>query len=310
MKTPFISIVSPVYKAEKTLVELILQVEKEIVKITDSYEIILVNDHSPDDSWQVIKNLCEKSEKIIGIKLSKNFGQHYAITAGLDSCSGEWVYVMDCDLQDRPDQMIKLYHKAMEGYDVVQGRRAGRKDSFFKRTFSKFFYKILAYLSGYSQDSTIANYGIYNKKVIKSIVSMRESIRFFPTMVAWVGYKKTSIEIEHSERLEGKSSYTFKKLFNLALDIVLAYSDKPLRLIVQLGLLTSFSSFLFLLYNLYQYLSGKILVLGYMSLIVSIWFLSGLLMLMLGVVGLYVGKTFESAKKRPIYIVESKINAS
>jgi len=308
MVKPLISIVSPVYRAEKMLDELVTQIKKEIVSITDNYEIILVEDQSPDNSWRIIQQLCEKNKNIIGIKLSRNFGQHYAITAGLDQCKGEWIFVMDCDLQDRPDQMNKLYIKAMEGYDIVQGRRENRKDAFFKKTFSKLFYRILAYLSGYSQDNTIANYGIYNKKVIQSIVSMRENIRFFPTMVAWVGYKKTSVEIEHSERSEGRSSYTLKKLFNLALDIILAYSDKPLRLMVKLGFFTSFSSFLFLLYNLYLYFTGKILVMGYMSLIVSIWFLSGLLMLMLGVVGLYVGKTFESAKNRPIYIIETKLN--
>lgn len=310
MKTPFISVVSPVYRAEKMLEELVGQIEHEIKSITDNYEIILVEDCGPDNSWEVIEKLCEKNKKVIGVKLSRNFGQHYAITAGLDQCKGDWIFVMDCDLQDRPDQMNQLYQKALEGYDIVQGRRENRKDSFFKKSFSKCFYKMLAYLSGYTQDSTIANYGIYNKKVIQSIVSMRETIRFFPTMVAWVGYKKTSIEIEHSHRSEGKSSYTFKKLFNLALDIILAYSDKPLRLIIKLGLITSCLSFIYLLYNLYKYFTGEIIVMGYMSLIISIWFLSGLLMLMMGVVGLYVGKTFESTKNRPIYIIDKRLNTN
>lgn len=308
MIKPFISIVSPIYGAENTVEELVSQIHKEISLITTEYEIILVDDCGPDKSWEKIKQLCEKDNRIVGLKLSRNFGQHYAITAGLDQSLGEWIVVLDCDLQDRPDQISKMYNKALEGYDVVQGRRENRKDSFFKKTFSTLFYKVLAYLSGYSQDSTIANFGIYNKKVISSITSMRESIRFFPTMVAWVGFRKTSIEIEHAERSEGKSSYTIGKLFNLALDIILAYSDKPLRIIIKLGMITSLGSFIFLIYNLYKYLSGQIVVLGYMSLIISIWFLSGLIMLMLGVVGLYVGKTFESTKNRPIYIIDKKIN--
>lgn len=303
-----ISIISPVYRAENCLESLVSQIKTEVEKITSDYEIILVEDCGPDNSWNKIEQLCTSNNKIIGIKLSRNFGQHYAITAGLDQSIGEWVVVMDCDLQDRPDQIPKLYKKALEGFDIVQGRRENRKDNFFKRLFSFVFYRILAYLSGYSQDNTIANFGIYNRKVILGIVSMREKIRFFPTMVAWVGFRKTSIEIEHSNRLEGSSSYSLSKLFNLALDIILAFSDKPLRIIIKFGMLISLFSFVFLLYNSYKYLSGQILVLGYTSLIISIWFLSGLIMLMLGVVGLYVGKTFESTKDRPIYLIDKKIN--
>jgi glycosyltransferase involved in cell wall biosynthesis len=303
-----ISIISPVYKAENCIDKLVFQMKNEVEKITYNYEIILVDDCGPDNSWDKIKQLCLDDKKIIGIKLSRNFGQHYAITAGLDQSLGDWVIVMDCDLQDRPDQIPKLYNKALEGFDIVQGRRENRKDNFIKRMFSFIFYRILAYLSGYSQDNTIANFGIYNRKVVGGIVSMREKIRFFPTMVAWVGFRKTSIKIEHSIRLEGKSSYSIAKLFNLALDIVLAFSDKPLRIIIKFGLLISLFSFIFLLYNSYKYFTGQIIVLGYTSLIISIWFLSGLIMLMLGVVGLYVGKTFESTKDRPIYLIDVKIN--
>lgn len=303
-----LSIVSPVYRGEKFLDELVLQVKKEAEKITSDYEIILVEDCGPDNSWATIERLCNMENKVVGIKLSRNFGQHYAITAGLDHSMGEWVVVMDCDLQDRPDQIPFLYNKALEGFDVVQGMREDRQDSAFKKVFSWLFYRVLSYLSGYNQDSTIANFGIYNRKVVDSIVSMRETIRFFPIMVAWVGYKKVAIPIEHAKRSEGKTSYTFGKLLNLALDIILAFSDKPLRIIVKLGLMTSFASFVYLFYNIYKYATGQIIVMGYTSLITSIWFLSGLMMLMLGIVGLYIGKTYESTKNRPIYLVDKKVN--
>lgn len=303
-----LSIVSPVYRGEKFLDELVLQVKKEAEKITSDYEIILVEDCGPDNSWATIERLCDMENKVVGIKLSRNFGQHYAITAGLDHSMGEWVVVMDCDLQDRPDQIPFLYNKALEGFDVVQGMREDRQDSSFKKVFSWLFYRVLSYLSGYNQDSTIANFGIYNRKVVNSIVSMRETIRFFPIMVAWVGYKKVAIPIEHAKRSEGKTSYTFGKLLNLALDIILAFSDKPLRIIVKLGLMTSFASFVYLFYNIYKYATGQIIVMGYTSLITSIWFLSGLMMLMLGIVGLYIGKTYESTKNRPIYLVDKKVN--
>lgn len=309
MSNLLISIVSPVYKAEAIIEELVRQLTQEVSKITDNFEIILVEDCGADNSWHVIEDICKKNNKVKGFKLSRNFGQHYAITAGLDKCKGEWIVVIDCDLQDRPDQIEKLYNKALEGFDIVQGRRTNRKDGFFKKMFSAIFYKTLAYLSGYAQDSTIANYGIYNKKVISAIVQMRENIRFFPTMVNWVGFKKTAIEIEHAHRESGKSSYNFRKLINLGLDVILAYSDKPLRIMVKLGILTSVSSFIFLLYNIYKYLTGQIFVMGYASLILSIWLIAGVIIFMLGIVGLYIGKTFESTKNRPIYIIEKEVNA-
>ncbi len=309
MKEPvLISIVCPVYRAEKVIHELVKLVEAELLMITPNYEIILIEDCGPDESWKVIEEIGRTNNKVKGIKLSRNFGQHYAITAGLDRSVGEWVVVMDCDLQDRPDQIHKFYNKAIEGFDVVQGRRENRKDSFFKRKFSAFFYKILAYLSGYSQDSSIANFGIYSRKVIDSVISMREKTRFFPTMIAWVGYSKAVINIEHSARAEGKSSYNFDKLFNLALDIILAYSDKPLRLIIKLGFFTSFFSLLYAIYNVYKFIKGEIIVMGYASIIVSLWFLAGVIMLILGVVGLYIGKTYEGIKNRPLYLIDKKIN--
>lgn len=303
-----ISIVCPVYKAEKVIHELVKQLETELIKITHNYEIILVEDCGPDKSWGLIEEIGQSNVKVKGIKLSRNFGQHYAITAGLDQSKGDWVVVMDCDLQDRPDQIHKFYNKAIEGFDVVQGRRENRKDSFLKRKFSLFFYKVLAYLSGYSQDSSIANFGIYHRKVIDSVVSMREKTRFFPTMIAWVGFPRTVVNIEHSARAEGKSSYSFDKLFNLALDIILAYSDKPLRLIIKLGLLTSVFSVLYAVYNLYKFLKGEIIVMGYTSIIVSLWFLAGVIMLILGVVGLYIGKTYEGVKNRPLYLIDKTVN--
>ncbi len=271
------------------------------------FEIILVDDYSPDNSWTEIERLSGIHPEVKGIKLSRNFGQHYAITAGLDTAKGDWIIVMDCDLQDRPEEIPNLLRKAEEGYDVVLARRANRQDGFFKRLASKIFYRTLAWLTGSTQDESIANFGIYHRKVIREIVGMRESIRYFPTMVKWVGFRQTTLDVFHAERGEGSSNYGFKRLFNLALDIMLAYSDKPIRLTVKLGLLIALTGFLFALYTLYKYLHGDIVVAGYASLIISLWMLAGFLLITLGVVGLYIGKTFEGVKNRPIYIVEKRI---
>jgi dolichol-phosphate mannosyltransferase len=138
---------------------------------------------------------------------------------------------------------------------------------------------------------------------------MRESIRYFPTMVRWVGFRQTAIEVVHAANEERGSSYNFKRLFNLALDIMLAYSDKPIRLTVKLGLIVAMTGFLFAIFTFVRYLQGEIIVAGYASLIISLWMLTGFILVTLGMVGLYVGKTFEGVKKRPIYIVEKKIGS-
>ncbi len=308
MNNILISVVSPVYKAESTVPILVGLLKEELEKITPNFEIILVEDGSPDNSWQLVQAETAKDNKVKGIKLSRNFGQHYAITAGLDHAKGKWVVVMDCDLQDKPSEIFKLYNEAGKGYDIVLARRAKRRDSFFKKFFSRLFYKILSYLTGTDQDPAVANFGIYQRKVVDAIISMREQIRYFPTMVRWVGFKKSHLEVVHAEREAGRTSYTFKKLLGLALDILLANSEKPIRLIVKTGFFISTAAFLFGLIVLVQYFLGSINVLGYTSLIVSVWFIGGIIMMMLGIIGLYVGKTFQGVKNRPIYIVTEKEN--
>ncbi|NDV79407.1 glycosyltransferase family 2 protein [Dysgonomonas sp. 511] len=303
-----ISIVSPVYKAEKIIPVLVKRIEQSISNITCDYEIILVEDCGPDNSWEVIEQIASKNDKVIGLKLSRNFGQHYAISAGLDYATGDWIVVMDCDLQDRPEEIPNLYKKAQEGYSIVLAKRYERQDTLLKRITSAIFYKILSYLTGVKQDKDIANFGIYSKAVIDAVCSMRESIRYFPTMINWVGFERTKIQVEHNPRFEGKTSYNFKKLINLALDIILAYSDKPVRLTVKVGVAISLLSILAAFYTFIMWLAGNITVMGYASLIISIWFLFGIIIITLGMVGLYVGKTFESVKKRPIYIVAKTIN--
>ncbi|GAA3951427.1 glycosyltransferase family 2 protein [Hymenobacter algoricola] len=304
---PFMSIVSPVYRADTMLDELVARIVASVAPITDSFEIILVDDRSPDNSWAGIQKQVSLDSRVKGLRLSRNFGQHRAITAGLDHSRGEWVVVMDCDLQDRPEEIPALLAKAQEGSDMVLARRFQRQDTFFKRLFSQLFYGTLGYLTGSRQDSAIANFGIYHRKVIDAICAMRESARYFPTMARWVGFRVNTLNVEHAERAEGTSSYNFKRLVNLALDIILAYSDKPLRLTVKAGLVISATAFLGAIYMLVRAIEGKIQVLGYASLIVSIWFFSGLIILIMGVIGLYLGKTFEGVKNRPIYVVDELI---
>ena len=217
---------------------------------------------------------------------------------------------MDCDFQDAPSEIPNLYNKTKEGFDVVLARRINRKDGFVKKLFSKLFWKTLGWLTGTNIDHTVANFGIYNKKVIQAVCSLRESIRFFPSMILWVGFSKTTLDVKHQERQTGTSGYNFSRMFKLALDVMLAYSDKPIRLVIKMGFFISLFTLLIGLYYLYLNITHQILVPGYTSLIISIWFLSGLIILILGILGLYIGKTFEGVKNRPIYIIEKKLNGN
>ena len=303
---PLISIVSPVYRAENLLDELVRRIQTSVESITAEYEIILVDDRGPDNSWARIEAQAARDPRVRGVRLSRNFGQHKAITAGLEQASGEWVVVMDCDLQDQPEEIPGLYQYArQERYDMVFARRVERQDSWFKRMGSRSFYRVLSYLTETHQDPAIANFGIYHRKVVDAVLSMRESIRYFPTMVRWVGFRAGGLAVKHAERSEGASSYNLRRLINLALDIILAYSDKPLRLAVKLGMAISGAAFLMVLITLVRYLLGHKWEPGYISIIVSIWFFAGLLLSVLGMVGLYIGKTFEQVKNRPIYLVDT-----
>jgi dolichol-phosphate mannosyltransferase len=301
-----LSIVVPVYKCSKSLDLLYEQVK--IVCSNLNFELIFVYDGGPIEDWQKIQELANNDNKVIGIELSRNFGQHKAITAGLSYSTGEWVVVMDCDLQDNPQDIKRLYEKAIaEKVDIVFASRKFRNDTFFKRVFSKWFYKVLEYLSETKQDHTIGNFGIYSRQVIQEVLNMKDNIRILPLMIRWVGFKSLTIDVVHDLRSCGKTSYSLRKLIHLAMDIILSFSDKLLRIVVKTGLLISFASIIFTIFTLIRYFKGEILQVGYASIIISIWFFSGLIIAILGMVGLYVGKTFEQSKNRPVFIVRSKV---
>lgn len=302
------SVVSPIYKGEKMIPELVRRIKQNLSQITESFEIILVNDSSPDDSWKMIVNECKTDDRVKGLNLSRNFGQHYAITAGLSYAKGEWVVVMDCDLQDRPEEIPNLYRKANEGYDIVLAQRLERQDSFIKKLSSTLFYMVFSYLTDTRQDKTVANFGIYSKNAIHALLSMHDAVRYFPTMIQWIGYRKVCLPVVHAEREEGKSSYTFPALFKLAFNNILAFSDKPLRLTVKLGFAMSLFALLLTLFYLSRYFLGDILISGFTTLILSLWFIAGIFISLLGILGLYVGRIFQQVKGRPYYIISNSRN--
>lgn len=305
---PDISIVSPVYCCADCLRTLCERIGNALAATGASYEIVLVDDASPDAAWPVVRELAAADARIKAVGLSRNFGQHSAIAAGLEQTRGRWVVVMDCDLQDRPEEIAALYAKAREGYDIVFAEREVRQDSWFKRTSSRAFIALLNWLSGADYDYRTANFGIYSRAVIDAVRSMGDRARFFPVMVRWTGFRRTSIPVQHDARGNGGSSYTLKKLLKLALDIMLSYSDKPLRLVATSGIVISLIALAMTAFSLYRYLRGDVTVAGYTSLIASMWLLAGVMLFCMGIIGLYVGRVFESVKARPHFIVRERLN--
>ena len=300
---PLISVVVPVYGCRTCLFELCSRITTTVENIPAQLEIILVNDASPDHAWETIKQLHKEDQRIRGINLARNFGQHYAITAGLDHANGDWIVVMDCDLQDQPEEIPNLYHKALEGYEVVFGKRVHRQDKWLKRKSSQAFYRVYDYFTGLTSDHSVANFSINSKMVIDGFKQMREQNRIFPMFIQWMGYESASIEIEHSERKKGKSSYNLGKLITLATDAIISQSNKPLRLSIQLGFLIASISFIYGLYLFAKYFFLDEPVQGWTSVMVSIYFIAGLMFFNFGIIGLYIGKIFNETKARPLYLI-------
>lgn len=308
MKRPLISIVSPVYRGEKIVHELVKRIKESVSEITDDFDIVLVNDCSPDESWKEILKECDSDVRVKGVNLSRNFGQPGAIAAGMEYAKGEWIVVMDCDLQDRPEEIINMYNKAKEGYDTVLGLRVERHDTFMKKLSSTIFNKVFTFLCGLDTDKRSSNFGLYKHNVIEQYNKMIERGETFSILIRELGFKVASIPIQHDERFEGSSSYSLPKLLRLALNIIIINTNKPLRLMIYWGFLMSFLSGLFAIYNVIAYLFGYNNFPGFTTTVFSIWFVGGMLMMQMGVLGVYVGKIFDKTKGRPLYVVMDEIN--
>ena len=302
-----LSVISPVYNSEGCLAELYRRLVPSLEKITSDFEIILVEDCGHDGSWQIIEELARRDGRVKGIKLSRNFGQHYAITAGLDHTVGDWVVVMDCDLQDQPEEIEKMYRKIQEGYDVVLAIRHERQDGAFNVWAGRLFYGVLEYLTGASWDSRIGAFRIMSRRVVENFRKMREQERYFGGMVQWLGFRTALQEVVHAPRYAGRSSYSFRKSLKLAMSAVLSFSERPLYFSVSLGLIMSASSLGCGMYLVLRKFLRGIPVEGWTSLIVSIYFLAGLILMNLGIMGLYIGRIFLQTKNRPLYVIEEKV---
>lgn len=305
-----ISIISPVYKAENIVDELVRRCEEEVSKISEDYEILLVEDGGPDNSWKKIEENCAKNNKVKGIKLSRNFGQHYAISAGMKNATGDLVILLDCDLQDNPKYFSELINKFKEGYDVVFTEKNSRKHSWFKNITASFFNFLFNYLvdeTNWKGSKNIGSYSLLSRKAVDAFNAMNDYRRHYLMIVRWLGFNSTSIKVDHDTRFEGKSSYNVIKLINHAVDGLTSQSDKILRLTVVFGFLLSLLAFLCAIYIIIYSLFYSFLP-GWASLSVLILFVGGLIITSVGISGIYIGKIFEQTKQRPLYLIDKEIN--
>lgn len=305
-----LSIVSPVYMAQNIVEALVAQITDAAQQITDDFEIVLVEDGSLDNSWQEIEKAAIENKHVKGIQLSRNFGQQFAITAGLSRAKGNYVVVMDCDLQDDPKYIIDLYSKILEGYEIVFTEKEKREHSFIKNITSSLFFYVYNYLADdkFSKGTTaVGNFSILSRKALTAFLTFNDYKRQYLSILRWIGFKHTAIKVVHKKRYEGKTSYTFLKMCTLALDAVISQSDKLLRLTVGFGFLLSFISFLSVIGIVIRYLFEPFAP-GWASLATLIIFTGGIIVLCVGICGIYIGKTFEQTKNRPMYIIDKTVN--
>jgi len=304
--SPDFSVIVPIYNEEENISELCKRLAGVLEKL-GTYEIIFVDDGSTDKSWNLIGELRKKYSNIKGISFSRNFGHHIAVTAGLDYVQGKTVILMDGDLQDPPEEIPKLFKKFSEGYNLVYGIRKGKKDSLVKRFMSYIFWGLINNLSGISIPRNQTLLRIFDRKVLDALKTMRERARFIHGMIAWVGFKTALQEIEHASRMQGVTKYNTARLFRLAFNAITSFSTFPLRLATYLGMLSAGVGLFYGFYVLYKKIFLGIPVLGYASIIVAVLFIGGVQLLILGIIGEYLGRVYQEVQARPIYVVREYI---
>ncbi|HEX5509897.1 MAG TPA: glycosyltransferase family 2 protein [Pseudolabrys sp.] len=303
------SIVVPVYNEEAVLPVLLHRLDQLLDRLDAPAEAIFVDDGSTDCSAIVLQALAKKNPRYSYIGLSRNFGHQVAITAGMDAARGAAIIVMDADLQDPPEVVDQMIVKWKEGYDVVYARRLSRAgESKFKRLTAHLFYRIVGSISSVKIPADVGDFRLIDRKVLEALRQMPEQDRFVRGMVAWLGFRQAEVAFHRLERAAGETKYPLWKMMRLALNAALGFSDAPLRLAVWCGLCVSAFALLYGAYVLALWATNDAhLVAGWSSMIVIVSFLCGINMLMTGIVGLYVGRIHSEVKRRPLYVVSTRL---
>lgn len=305
------SIVVPVYNEEAVVFECYRRLTEVMRQTRDSYELIFINDGSRDQTSSMVSQLCSSDPAVKLIDFSRNFGHQIAITAGMDHAQGDAIVVIDADLQDPPELILQMIEKWKEGYDVVYATRAERKgETGFKKWSAAAFYRTLNKLSDIDIPLDTGDFRLIDRKVCEAMKSLKETNRFVRGLVSWVGFRQTSISYVREERFAGETKYPLKKMLKFASDALVAFSLKPLRLASILGSVISLFSFIYLLFVVGQKLLHFSTTPGWASVIACILFLNGIMLIILGVLGEYIGRIYDEVKQRPLYLVQETKNFS
>jgi dolichol-phosphate mannosyltransferase len=303
-----LSVVVPVFGCAGCLTALHERLSRSVAEVTDRYELVFIDDRSLDDGWSVLQRLAREDAHVRAFRLSRNFGQDAAITAGLAKARGDWAVVMDCDLQEAPEDIPRLWAAAREGYDVVRTVRRGWRHSRFRRWASR-SYRRLTLETDTRPD--YSNLSLLSRQVVDAFLRLRDRDREFMIALDWLGFDSTAIEIEHHDRHAGESGYTLERLVRVALDGMFFRSTVLLRLVVMLGFLIALAGIGLAIFEVADYfLEPQKSVPGYTSLAVLLLLLAGFIIVSVGVVGLYVGRIFEQVKDRPLFLIDSEADGA
>jgi glycosyltransferase involved in cell wall biosynthesis len=303
-----ISIVVPVYGCSLALSELYRRVKETITKMDLDFELILVNDASPDNSWEIITEIANQDNRVIGIKLSRNFGQHKAITAGLNHSKGDYIVFMDCDLQDKPEDILIMYNSLKENNtDIVFTERNERNQQQYRKIISFLYFKLFALFSDVKYSQSNGSLVMFSSKVKSNFLKINDVDRAYIPILKWLGFSYSIVRVAHDKRFSGKSSYSFRKLLNVAIQSWTSYSEKLLNYSIVTGFVFSIIALLYATLIIYNYLHSSVQP-GWTSLIVVVLLSTGLILISIGIVGIYIGKTFEQSKNRPLFIVDKTLN--
>ncbi|MDM5314931.1 glycosyltransferase family 2 protein [Fictibacillus sp. b24] len=304
-----ISVVVPMYFEEEVAKECYNRLKAVMDKNDIHYEFIFVNDGSTDRTMDILTEIALLDRQVKVINFARNFGHQTAVTAGIDYAKGDAIVIIDADLQDPPEIIPLLIEKWKEGYETVYAKRKKRVgESWFKLVTAKYFYRFLNYMSDIEIPKDTGDFRIIDRKVADVFKNMTERNRFVRGMFSWIGFRQTFIEYERDERFAGETKYPLKKMIRFASDGIIAFSSKPLRLVMTLGFISVLISIGVFIYALVVKLSGQPVEAGWASLMVAITFFSGIQLLGLGIVGQYIARIYDESKNRPIYIVKDTVN--
>ncbi len=306
METVELSVVVPVYSCEASLRELHRRLSESLRWTEGGYELVFVEDRGRDGSWAVLGELARSDEHVRAFRLSRNFGQHAAITAGLSMSRGRWTVVMDCDLQDPPEEIQRLYAKAHEGYDIVLARRTRKRSSLFRRLASRVYFTLLNFFTGTEIDPGHGSFSIISRKVVDAFLTFKDRDRHYLLVLYWLGFNRASIEYAHAARASGKSAYTFRRLVTHALGGMFFQTTILLRWVVYVGFFLATLGLAAAVYFVVARISGNAYP-GWTSLVVLLLLIGGLITISTGVTGLYIGRVFDEARERPLFVIDQEI---